>query len=231
MRESRQRYFLRKQQTIKIVNVITYLRVSTEEQTVEPQRLELKSYCDRQGWRVVAEHTDVISGAKAARPGLDSMLAVCSEGGVDAIAVVKLDRIGRSVLNVAKLIEQLDKMGVALICTTQGIDTRKDNPCGRLQLAMLSAVAAFERDLVRERTIAGIKVARAAGKLIGKISPVAPTTNEGRAEVVAQWYAETGGVGVRKLAKMLGGVSLSTAGKWATKYRAVAGSVASLEVG
>lgn len=190
-----------------------YFRVSTSDQDCSSQRLELTGYCQRQDWTAVGEWSDVMSGAKAVRPGLESLLERCAAGGIDAIAVVKLDRLGRSVLNVARLVEQLDGLGVALICTSQGIDTRKDNPCGRFQLSMLSAVAAFERDLIRERTKAGLAVAKANGKILGRPSPALVGVDI--PAVVSAWRIATGGIGVRNLAHRLGGVSPSTAARLA----------------
>lgn len=190
------------------MNILTYLRVSTEDQTLEPQRLELAGYCARHGWTVLAEYSDVLSGAKAARPGLDSLRVRCEAGGVDAVVVVKLDRLGRSVINVVTLIASLEAMGVAVVCTSQGIDTRSANPCGKMQYQIIAAVAEFEREIIRERTRAGLAVARAAGKQLGRPSPALVGVNI--PAVVAGWRAD-GGVGLRDLAARLGGVSVSTA--------------------
>ena len=126
--------------------------------------------------------------------------------------VVKLDRLGRSILNVVGLVEELSKMGVAVICTTQGIDTRNDNPCGKMILGVMAAFAAFERDIIRERTVAGLKVARANGKVLGRPSKTLVATSE-HARIVGEWR-EGGQVGgLRALAVALGGCSPSTAGK------------------
>jgi DNA invertase Pin-like site-specific DNA recombinase len=198
------------------MNCVTYLRISTEDQSLEPQRLELKAWCERNGWTVVAEYSDVISGAKATRPGMDRMLGHCAAGGVDAIVIVRLDRLGRSVLNVASLIERLDAMNVALVCTAQGIDTRKDSPCGRLQLAMLSAVAAFERDLIRERTKAGLRAAVARGKKLGR-RPMARDA-EADAVTIEGWIAAEKPGGLRGLAAQLGVASPMTAGRMVARY-------------
>ncbi len=195
------------------MNTLTYLRVSTEDQTIEPQRLELTEYCARQGWSVIGEYTDTISGSKAVRPGLDAMLERCRAGGVNAVLVVKLDRLGRSVINVVTLIAELEAMGVAVVCTSQGIDTRAANPCGKMQYQIIAAVAEFEREMIRERTKAGLRVARAAGKVLGRPSSRMVPESE-RGPIVAQWKAE-GGRGLRELAVRLGGVSPATASRLA----------------
>lgn len=191
------------------MNIVTYLRVSTELQDHAPQRLELSEYCTRQGWSVAGEYTDTLSGARAERPGLEAMLERCRAGGIEAVCCVKLDRLGRSVINVVTLIADLEVMGVAVICTSQGIDTRAANPCGKMQYQIIAAVAEFEREMIRERTKAGLAVARAAGKKLGRPSPTL-IAEPARSGVIAQWRAE-GGVGLRRLAERLGGVSVATA--------------------
>lgn len=197
------------------MNILLYSRISTDEQTMEPQWIELREYAARQKWKVAGEFSDVLSGAKAARPGLDAMVDRCAEGGVAAVVTVKIDRLGRSVLNVVQLIERLDKMKVGVVCTSQGIDTREGSACGRMMLGVMLAFAAFERDLIRERTRAGMKAAKARGSVIGRVSLVAPVGEVARGEIVAAWRAETRGKSVRDLARRLGGVSTATAAKWA----------------
>lgn len=202
------------------MNIATYLRVSTELQDHASQRMELTEYCARQGWTVVGEYTDTISGSKAARPGLDALLAACRAGGIDAVCVVKLDRLGRSVINVVTLIAELEAMEVAVICTSQGIDTRASNPCGKMQYQIIAAVAEFEREIIRERTRAGLAVARAKGKQLGRPSPTLIAEPQ-RSEVIATWRAE-GGTGLRDLAIRLGGVSVATAARFASQTPRVA---------
>jgi DNA invertase Pin-like site-specific DNA recombinase len=84
-------------------------------------------------------------------------------------------------------------------------------------LQIMAAFAEFEKSLISERTIAGLAAAKARGSVVGKVSPVGPVGEE-RAAVIAEWKAKTGGNGVRLLAKMLGGVSIATAAKWAREY-------------
>lgn len=103
-------------------------------------------------------------------------------------------------------------MGVAVICPSQGIDTRADNPCGRMQYQIIAAVAEFERAIIRERTRAGLRAARGRGAVLGHPSQKAVPVEQ-RAGVIAAWRAA--GTGVRDLAIRLGGVSTATAAKWA----------------
>jgi DNA invertase Pin-like site-specific DNA recombinase len=80
----------------------------------------------------------------------------------------KLDRLGRSLTHLAIIPGELQMRNVALICTSQGIDTSKQNPVGQLQLGVVMAVAEFERALIQERTLAGLGVARRRGKRLGR---------------------------------------------------------------
>lgn len=192
------------------MNIVTYLRVSTENQDVAPQRLELSEWISRHAFTAVGEFVDIISGARAARPGLDSLLERCKTGGVDAVCAVKLDRLGRSVINVVTLIASLEALGVAVICTSQGIDTRAVNPCGKMQYQIIAAVAEFEREIIRERTRAGLAVARKNGKVLGRPSPTLVPEDK-RAAIVQSWREENCAGGLRGLANRLGGCSPSTA--------------------
>lgn len=210
------------------MNIAIYARVSTEGkkqsdgsrlkgQTVDPQLLELREYCARQAWPVVGEWTDVMSGTKAARPGLDALLVKCRSGGVDAICVVKLDRLGRSLINVVDLVDRLNKMGVAIICTSQGIDTRKDSPCGRMIMQIMAAFAEFERAIISERTVAGLANAKSKGAVLGRPNPqLIPEAD--RHAVVALWRLRGRPGGLRGLGQLLGGVSRTWAWKIEKQY-------------
>ncbi len=190
-----------------------YLRVSTEIQSLESQRTEVLNYCKFRKWDSPMEFTDVISGSQPARPGLDALWDAIDRKEVDMIVVVKLDRLGRSLKHITQVIGQLEKKQVALVCTSQGIDTTNMNPMGRMQLGILGVFAEFEREMIRERTRAGLRVARANGKILGRPSQKAIAVDD-RGPIIAVWKSE-GGVGVRELAKRLGGVSTATAAKWA----------------
>lgn len=182
------------------MTILTYLRVSTGDQTLEPQRIELASAVARFPGASVEEFSDVISGSKAKRPGLDAMLARCAAGGVYLVMVVKLDRLGRSVINVVSLVQRLKALGVSVICTSQGIDTRDSNPCGRLMLTIMAACAELEKDMIVERTKAGLVAARARGKILGQPSPTLVPVAE-RESIIREWRVKGGGY--RSLAKRL----------------------------
>jgi DNA invertase Pin-like site-specific DNA recombinase len=144
-----------------------YCRVSTGEQTVEPQLLALRQYAEARGFETVKEYADNgISGTKDRRPGLDQLLADARRRRFDAVAVVKLDRLARSVRHLVVLTGELEALGVDLVVLDQGLDT--STPSGRLLFHVLGAIAEFERDLIVERTKAGLEVARKKGKRFGR---------------------------------------------------------------
>ena len=152
------------------MRVVIYSRVSTDRQVHDSQLEEVRAYCARRGWRGAEEFSDTASGAKINRKGLDALMALVRRGRVDAIVCFKLDRLGRSLAHLAQLIGEFQTNRVALICTSQGIDTSASNPAAQLQLNILCAVAEFEREIIRERVNAGLKAARARGARFGRPS-------------------------------------------------------------
>ena len=149
-------------------STIVYLRVSTAEQETDSQEHQVLEYCRVRGWQPPVIFRDAASGASSSRPGLEQMLAQVRAGGVHQVVTYKLDRLGRSLTHLAIVVGELQMRNVALICTSQGIDTSKQNPVGQLQLGVLMAVAEFERALIKERTMAGLEVARKRGKRLGR---------------------------------------------------------------
>ncbi len=145
-----------------------YARVSTADQHNAIQVRELTEYVQRRGWELAATYQDQISGAKASRPGLDKLMADARQRRFDVVLVWKLDRFGRSLVHCVSGIQELASLGVRFIATSQGLDTDESNPASKLLLHILAAVAQFERELIRERTIAGIRVAQANGKHVGR---------------------------------------------------------------
>jgi len=138
--------------------LIGYMRVSTGEQSLDLQRDALeRAGCER-------VYDDVCSGRATDRPGLAQALEVARDG--DALAVWKLDRIGRSLPHVVGLVGDLQKRGVGLKVLTGDVDTT--TATGRLVFGIFATLAEFERDLIHERTIAGLAAARARGRAGGR---------------------------------------------------------------
>ncbi|WP_346008591.1 recombinase family protein [Janibacter terrae] len=141
-----------------------YMRVSTTAQDVDAQRRALLAAGVDEA-HLVDDH---VSGTKASRPGLDRLLGELQAG--DVLTVWKLDRLGRSVSHLVDLVDDLGHRHVELRSLTEGLDTTSAG--GRLMFHVMAALAEFERDLIRERTAAGLEAARAAGKVLGRQSQV-----------------------------------------------------------
>lgn len=139
--------------------LIGYARVSTPEQRLDMQTEALQAAgCQR-------VFTDVASGAKADRPGLDKALAYLREG--DTLVVWKIDRLGRSVSHLVQIIEGLRDRSIAFRSLNDAaLDTTTPN--GRLMFNLFAILADFERELIRERTKAGLASARARGRSGGR---------------------------------------------------------------
>jgi DNA invertase Pin-like site-specific DNA recombinase len=146
-----------------------YARVSTVDQDCSMQLDELRRYVKARGWPKGEEYVDTgFSGTKASRPELDRLMRDARVRRVDCIVVWKLDRWGRSLGNLIGSLAELGGLGVRWIATTQNIDTDESNPTGRLLLHIMGAVAEFEREMMRERTLAGLAHARSQGRVGGR---------------------------------------------------------------
>jgi DNA invertase Pin-like site-specific DNA recombinase len=157
------------------MRVATYHRVSTLDQDPALARQELRTAAARLG-DLALEVEEVGSGARNDRPGWQRVLDTARRGAIDVVVVWKLDRAGRSTLDLLSSIEQLQGLGVRFLAVTQGLDIKPGGDAvSRMLLTMLAAVATFERDLIRERTRLGLARARARGKRLGRM----PVLDEG----------------------------------------------------
>ncbi len=137
---------------------IGYARVSTRDQKLDLQIDALQNAgCER-------IFSDIISGASKDRPNLNAMLEQCRAG--DTIVIYKLDRLGRSLIHLVDLMNKFHTEGIHLQSLTDNIDTSTSQ--GKLMFNVFASLAEFERDMIRERTQAGLKAARARGRLGGR---------------------------------------------------------------
>ena len=146
-----------------------YLRVSTAGQTVDNQRLELQRVADQRGWQVAGEYVDHgISGAKGrdGRPALKRLEKDAAQGKLDVVAAWSIDRLGRSLSQVALLMADLAERNVALYLHQQQVDGTTS--AGKAMLGMAAVFAEFERAVTIERINAGLARARAQGKRLGR---------------------------------------------------------------
>ena len=151
------------------MRVALYLRVSTDEQTVNNQRRELRAVAKRRKWTIVKTFTDEgISGAKGRdkRPGFDALIKAATSGRFDIVMAWSVDRLGRSLNDLVAFLSELHAVGVALYLHKQGLDT--STPAGRAMFQMMGVFSEFELAMIRERTKAGMARAKAQGKHIGR---------------------------------------------------------------
>lgn len=132
------------------IHVAIYVRVSTQQQTLEQQVDILKDYCIRENFEVYKIYEDKISGSKSSRPGLDLMLQDMRQKKFKVVIVWKYDRLGRSTIHLLQVLEEMKSKGIRLIATSQNIDT--STPMGKWFMTNLISLAEMERELIRERT-------------------------------------------------------------------------------
>jgi putative DNA-invertase from lambdoid prophage Rac len=151
------------------MRVAFYARVSTSDQNCELQLGDLRRYAEVRRWSVVGEYVDAgWSGGTVDRPELARLMAAARQRHVDAILVWKLDRWGRSVADSIKGIQELVSLGVRFVAVTQNLDTDESNPMARFLLHIMAAFAELEREIIRERIVAGVRAAKAIGKQLGR---------------------------------------------------------------
>jgi len=172
--------------------LFAYCRVSTADQTTENQIKEI----DAAGFSVAKQRiiAETVSGSVAAseRKGFSKLLDKLEDG--DVLIVTKLDRLGRNAIDVRATVERLEAGGVRVHCLALGgVDLT--SPAGKMTMQVINAVAEFERDLLIERTQAGIRRAKAEGKAFGRPSALTP---DQRAVVVGQLKA---GASVAQIAR------------------------------
>lgn len=146
-----------------------YHRVSTREQNPRLARGELRAGAAARGLRVVLEVEETASGRGSVRPGLDRILDAAQRGAIDVVIVQRLDRWGRSTLDLLANLRRLRSAGVAFVAIAQGLEVRAQHDAvSDLTLTVLAAVAEFERAVIVERTLDGLAAARRAGKKLGR---------------------------------------------------------------
>jgi DNA invertase Pin-like site-specific DNA recombinase len=191
---------------MKVKRAALYLRVSTDDQTTENQRLELRAVVERAGWRIFEVYEDAgISGAKGRdqRPAFDQMLKAVAQRKFDVVMAWSVDRLGRSLPDLAMLLRDLHAAGCDLYLHQQGIDTT--TPAGRAMFQMMGVFAELERALIQERVKAGMARAKAQGKHVGR-----PRTTGDKEELLLVALRE--GSSLRAAAKKAG-IGVATASR------------------
>jgi len=145
-----------------------YVRVSTQDQNCESQTRALLDWCSKQGifnHEIFADHG--ISGAKESRPALNQLMEKVEAGEIREVIVFSFSRFARSVSHLLKALQKFKEKSVRFHSITEALDT--NSPMRMALFTILGALAQLERELIRERVLAGLKNARAKGKLIGRV--------------------------------------------------------------
>lgn len=177
------------------VRVGLYARVSThDQQTLSMQLSAMEEYAIRRGWKIVLHIEDIGSGASK-RPLRDEVLSAARRRDIDIVLVWRLDRWGRSVVDLLNTLQELQAIGVGFVSLSEALDFT--TPSGRAMAGMLAVFAEFEREILRDRVKAGIADARRRGKPHGR-----PATARAKAEEVRELFSHN--PSKRKIAKQLG---------------------------
>lgn len=154
------------------MKVIGYARVSTDEQasegvSMDAQKARIEAYCVAKDWDLLGVEVDPgISAKDMKRPGLQAVLEAVRSGQVTAIVIYKLDRLTRSVLDLNRIVELLDKHDVALVSMQESLDAT--TPTGRLMLNLLASVSQWEREIIGERTKDAMRYLKEQGRVYSR---------------------------------------------------------------
>lgn len=210
------------------MDVIAYLRVSTDEQGrsglgLEAQRGAIAEAAEIRGWRVVDWVQDEASGKSLNRPGIQLALSRLENGGPSVLVAAKLDRLARSALDFLGLVERAERNGWALIMLQPNVDMT--DPMGRFTAGILAQVAQLERDLIAKRTSEALQAKKKQGARLGR--PI-ELSEEVRQLIVD---LRSGGLTLREIADRLSADQVPTAHHGARWYAStVSGVLRSVEL-
>jgi len=179
--------------------VCLYVRVSTQTQTTENQIQALREVAERSGYKIVKIYSDEgISGSKGRedRPALNQMMKDAVNRQFEMVMCWSIDRLGRSITNLIEIMNELNELKIDMFFSQQSIDTQTSS--GRMIFGIFSSLASFEREMIRERVMAGLDRARKNGVKLGRPS----TVNDGVRNAVL--ILKDKGVGVRETCRKLG---------------------------
>jgi DNA invertase Pin-like site-specific DNA recombinase len=151
------------------MKAVIYARVSTSSQTCDNQISVLRAVAARNGWQIVRELKDEgVSGAKgrSERPGWDQLHRMVQRKECDIVLAWSMDRLGRSIGELIGFMKELSAVGVDLYSEQQSLNTQ--TPSGRMCFAIFAAMGEYERELIRERVLAGLDTARRNGRKLGR---------------------------------------------------------------
>jgi putative DNA-invertase from lambdoid prophage Rac len=160
----------------KMFHVGLYARVSTnDQQTLPMQNRAMREYAARRGWTIALQVREVNSGA-ARREAREKVMEAARRREIDVVLVWRLDRWGRSVTDLLATLQELEHLEVGFVSLTEALDLT--TPAGRAMAGLLAIFAEFEREILRERTRAGLAHARQNGKRLGRPATAAVKSDE-----------------------------------------------------
>ena len=149
------------------MRIAIYARVSTTDQSTEPQLLDLRRYVSDRGWKIFEEYVDEgISGTKDSRPALNDLMNAARKRRFDVVLVWRFDRFARSTRHLINALEEFRNLGIDFVSYQENIDT--SSPLGAAIFTIISAVAQLEKDIISERVKAGLRRAKENGKTLGR---------------------------------------------------------------
>ena len=153
--------------TLHPTRVAIYARVSTSDQSTDPQLLDLRRYVADRSWQSYKEYCDNgISGTTDSRPALNELMDDARKRRFDMVLVWRFDRFARSTRHLINALEEFKNLGIDFVSYQENIDT--SSPLGSAIFTIISAVAQLERDIIAERVKAGLRRARVNGKQLGR---------------------------------------------------------------
>jgi len=185
-----------------MAKAIAYLRVSTTRQDVQNQELEIRRYAEKHELRILEWVSLEISSRKPIQDRrIDEVLGKLGEG--DTLIVAALDRLGRSLSQIVMLVDELMNKGVRFVAVKQGMDLNgKRDINAKVQVGLFGLMAEIERDLISERTKAGLERARAQGKKLGRPKGLGKSRLDAQREYISELLEK--GVTRANIAKILG---------------------------
>lgn len=148
------------------MKVAIYLRVSTQDQSLDLQRTELTRFAKARGWRIHRVYEEKATGTNEKRPQLQALMRAAQAREVDIVLVWKLDRFARSLKNLLTALQEFEALGVTFVSLKDNLDL--STPAGRLMAQMIGAFAEFEASLIKERVVAGLREAKRKGVQLGR---------------------------------------------------------------
>ena len=149
--------------------VAIYSRVSTLDQTIDNQLLELRDHCSKMGWEIVKEYADEgLSGAlsREKRPALNSLIKDAYRKKFDSVVCWDISRIGRSMKELVLFLSDMKDRDIGICSVRQGFDT--STSMGEIMFQFVGILSSWEREMIRERTLAGLDRAKSQGKTLGR---------------------------------------------------------------